>query len=86
MEGGGGGGGHVRVTLSVWGECSQPFPMFADRQRGVVEAEEGGGEKEGRSMPLPALLPSAAVFSPEWSVSTGSAWDEMSYLRLILIS
>ena len=59
--------------------------------RYVVEVGEvQGGLEEGDptapSLLLLSLLPCVAILFPEWSVSTGSAQDEMSYLRLILIS
>lgn len=72
---------------SILGEF-RPFPMFF---RHTVEAGEVQGGLEERdpaapSLLLLSLLPSVAILFPEWSVSTGSAQDEMSYLRLILIS
>lgn len=52
--------------------------------------EVQGGLEERDSAPLSLRLlplhPHVALLFPEWSVSTGSAQDEMSYLRLILIS
>lgn len=59
--------------------------------RHTVEAGKvQAGLKAGpcSSFPPPSLPPPFRCYIPfsEWSVSTGSAQDEMSYLRLILIS
>lgn len=60
-------------------ETLQPFAAFTDSSQG---ARKAGREKPCKRLPSSLLL----LPFPEWSVSTGSAQDEMSYLRLILIS
>ncbi len=51
------------------------FLMFVDRRGG--QSEEGA---------IPTLSFFLLVFFSERSVTTGSAWDEMSYLRVIFIA
>lgn len=65
----------------------KPFPKTFRGRRGKG-ARRVGAARPCSSFPSSPLPPPSHCYIPfpEWSVSTGSAQDEMSYLRLILIS
>lgn len=87
---GGAEGSEARKTNGLhFGGTAVPRTLSHVCRQSVEKKEVQGGLEEGdpaAALLLPSLLPSVAVLLSEWSVSTGSAQDEMSYLRLILIS